>query len=78
MPFKSFRTRQESKKYFFDWIQLPYLRIHGYGRIKRNDIIAFNYPLEENVPMDMRLVNIKRCVALPGDTLKIINNNLVY
>jgi signal peptidase I len=76
LPFKSFRTRQETGKYFVDWIKLPYLRLPGYGTIKRNDIIIFNYPLEDDLPIDMRIVNIKRCVALPGDTIKINNNEL--
>jgi signal peptidase I len=75
-PFKSLKTRPEPGKYYLDWIRLPYLRIHGYGNIERNDILVFNYPLEENVPVDMRIVNIKRCVALPADTLRIINNLL--
>lgn len=75
-PFKSFRTREETGKYFLDWIKLPYWRIYGYGKIKRNDIIIFNYPLETGIPIDMKMVTIKRCVALPGDTLKILNNEL--
>ena len=43
----------------------------GYGRapalisIKRGDVIVFNYPKEAHVRM------VKRCVALPGDTIRI-------
>jgi signal peptidase I len=56
-----------------DWISLPYLRIFGFADIKRNDVIAFNYSLTDELPIDLRESYIKRCVALPGDTVKIIN-----
>ena len=60
-------------KKFVDWLQLPYVRIFGFSEIKRNDVIAFNYSLTDELPVDMREDYIKRCVALPGDSLKIIN-----
>jgi len=64
-----------------DWIQLPYFRIN-LGKIKRNDIIVFNYPIESDCPIDKKSIEVKRCIALPGDTLKIhdkqifINNKM--
>ena len=57
-------------------IHLPYLRFFGYGSIKRNDIIAFNFALTEDEPIDMREEYIKRCVAIAGDTLQIIDGNV--
>lgn len=62
---------------YLDWIALPYMRVFGFSDIKRNDIIAFNYSLTDELPVDLRESYIKRCVALPGDTLKIING-IVY
>lgn len=58
-------------KSYFDWIQLPYLRIPGYSEIKRNDVVVFNYPNEDDHPVDQRTHFIKRCIALPGDLLEI-------
>lgn len=61
-----------SKKYI-DWIQLPYMRLWGYSEIKRNDIVAFNFSLEDALPIDQQEAYIKRCVAIAGDTLQITN-----
>lgn len=63
-------------KKFIDWIQLPYIRVFGFSQIKRNDVVAFNYSLTDELPVDMREEYIKRCVALPGDSLKIINGKV--
>src|SRR5580704_12932642 len=60
-----------STKNFLDWIHLPYLRVPGYSHIKRNDVMVFNLPTEDYLPVDERELFIKRCAGLPGDTLKI-------
>jgi len=65
-----------NEKRFVDWIQLPYWRLPGYSEIKRNDILVFNLPSEDNLPPDMKTQYVKRCVALPGDTLEIINGEV--
>jgi signal peptidase I len=56
---------------FLDWIQLPYLRFPGYSCINRNDVLVFNFPLDDAGPVDERKEYVKRCVALPADTLSI-------
>ena len=56
---------------FIDWIQLPYMRLPGYSHVKRNDVIVFNYPMDDDLPVDERKGYVKRCIALPGDTLRI-------
>jgi signal peptidase I len=58
------------------WIQLPFYRLPGFSDIKRNDVIAFNYPMDISIPIDKRIPFVKRCVALPGDTIEIINSHL--
>jgi signal peptidase I len=63
-------------KSYSDAIQLPYFRLPGYGSIKRNDIIVFNHPTETHYPTDLKTNFIKRCVAMPGDTLKIVNKQV--
>ncbi len=113
-------------KSYLEWIQRPYKRLAGFGKVKNNDVVVFNFPggdtvvtahpersyysvirdyakqLEDNDirydrtlktwgdyladgrqavwndfdivtrPVDKRDNYIKRCVAIPGDTLLIV------
>lgn len=92
-------------KAFVDWIQLPYYRLPALQKIKRNDIVVFNFPEGDTVvtkrqnesyysikrqnggrqmpsslitvrPMDKMDNYVKRCVAIPGDVLQVINGDL--
>ncbi|EMR01910.1 signal peptidase I [Cesiribacter andamanensis] len=56
---------------YVDWIQLPQFRLPGFSEVERNDVVVFNYPGELQHPLDLRMNYIKRCVAVPGDTLRI-------
>jgi signal peptidase I len=59
------------QKFYLDWFHLPYLRIPGYSSVQRNDVVVFNYPMDAQFPIDHREHYIKRCIALPGDTLEV-------
>ena len=107
-------------KSYIEKPQWDYKRVKGFGHIKRNDIVVFNFPTGDTVPVkmsnpdyysichyiddnggvtleqaaqyiknnpnqygkvvyrpvDRRENFVKRCVGLPGDTLKIINNKI--
>jgi signal peptidase I len=117
-------------KSYVEWIELPYKRLAGFGKIKRDDAVVFNFPAGDTVvlehsnmsyysivrdssemlrykdlyykhpvktskeyyelgrqkvwnsyhivdrPVDKRDNYIKRCVAIPGDTLQIINKRV--
>ena len=117
-------------KSYLDWIKLPYKRLAGFGKVKRDDAVVFNFPAGDTVviehqnlsyysivrdsanmlrskdiyfgrhpktdkeyynqarkaiwnrfeitirPVDKRDNYIKRCVAIPGDTLQIINKKV--
>ena len=67
--------------------QLPYLRIPAIKKIERNDLVTFNWPAdtvrrffvkEAGVvkPIDKKSNYVKRCVAIPGDKLEIIDGLL--
>ncbi|MBA3682648.1 MAG: hypothetical protein H0W73_16025 [Bacteroidetes bacterium] len=34
----------ETKKSYLEWIKLPYFRLPGFGSVKNDDIVVFNYP----------------------------------
>lgn len=55
---------------------ISFCRIPGMRRIERNDVVVFNYPYREwdkwdKIEFQMRKYYVKRCIALPGDTLWI-------
>lgn len=61
----------ENTNSYLEWLQLPYMRLLGTPDVKHNDILMFNYPMEEEHPIDQRIYYIKRCVGIPGDMLEI-------
>ena len=124
---------------YLEWIKLPYKRLKGFGEVKRNDIVVFNFPASDTValeksdpsqyakgnfdyydlvrdeaaalmqmdkaqndrqlpfrvykqyarkqihkiydietrPVDRRDNYIKRCVAIPGDMVKVVENQVI-
>ncbi|MEA3461177.1 MAG: signal peptidase I [Bacteroidota bacterium] len=89
------------KKSYSKRLRMPHKRLNGFSRVKREDIIVFNFPEGDTMvvqypgqnyyslvrqygrdymlsefeiithPVDKRENYIKRCIALPGDTLHI-------
>jgi signal peptidase I len=116
LPFTAFT------KSYVEWIQWPYHRFPGFGKVKNNDVVVFNYPSGDTVvlerqnedyyqivrtmeleqknrqgdlykegmgrdivwqryrvtdrPVDKRENYIKRCIAIPEDTLEIIDRQV--
>lgn len=64
------------RQYFLDLLQLPYLRLPGYGKAERNDILVFNLPTEATLPVDERKDYVKRCIGLPGESIAISEGNV--
>ncbi|MFT5753841.1 MAG: signal peptidase I [Flavobacterium sp.] len=70
------------------WPQLPYFRLPGYEKIKNNDIVVFNWPIDTVYqfrdplhryawkPIDKRSNYVKRCVGIPGDKIEVKNSEL--
>ena len=69
-------------KAYSEALKLPFYRLPGFQKIKNNDIVVFNYPYElitQNSfahPTDKKTNYIKRCIGIPGDTLKIVNGKV--
>lgn len=101
----------ESTKSFVEWIESPFYRFPGIGKLERYDAVVFNYPEGDTVstryqsqksyyvlvkehgrkriwtdkrnfgdivyrPVDKRENYIKRCIGMPGDSLKIIDRQV--
>ncbi len=62
---------------YLDWVQLPKYRLPGFTQVQHNDPVVFNYPPEWDRPVDMKTFYVKRCVGLPGDTLQIVNKQIM-
>lgn len=56
-------------------LELPWFRFPGFMDVKRNDIVVFNYPIDDEV-VSQKTNYIKRAVAVHGDTVSIQDNNL--
>lgn len=54
--------------------ELKSIRMKGLRGLRHNDIVVFNYPqVGGRIAFKINYVYCKRCVALPGDTLNIVN-----
>jgi len=60
----------------------PFLSIHDsnirlpFGKVNRNDIIAFDPPHMSPDRVSLYIPFIKRCVGIPGDSIKIVDGKL--
>lgn len=62
---------------YLSWLQLPAYRLPGISKIKRNDVVVFNWPADSIPrPTDMKTNYIKRCLAIAGDTFLIKNTEV--
>mgnify|MGYP000011734342 CR=1 FL=1 len=77
-----YNDNPKNKNSFLNKFQLPYFRFPGFQKIKRNDIVVFNWPADTvrqffkhdrkyAKPIDKKSNYVKRCVAIAGDSLEI-------
>lgn len=80
LPFTQATIPLIGTKSYWDGIQLPYFRLPGLGKVKRGDVVVFNYPMEIDTPLhrpvDEQVNYIKRVVAIPGDTMLICQGQI--
>lgn len=75
---------EERKTSWINKLQLPYMRLPGFEKIDRNDIVVFNQPADTlrdmndftpdrnyYKPIDKKTNLVKRCVAIAGDSLEV-------
>jgi signal peptidase I len=81
---KSYVSDSKDQQSWLNKIALPYMRLPGIQKIKRNDIVVFSWPSDSlNLmwgdnskkftykPIDKKTNYVKRCVGVPGDSLEI-------
>ena len=85
LPMLHDRVPLAGSKSYYSGLEFPYFRIPGFQKIKHNDIVVFSWPVDEYVdigpppsgymykPIDKKSNYVKRCVALPGDSMEIKN-----
>jgi signal peptidase I len=66
---------------YLEWIQLPSWRLPGFSEVKREDVVVFNVPavsMNDGMerPIDLKTYYVKRCVGIPGDSLRFENRQL--
>lgn len=66
-------------------LELPQTRLPGFSAPQRGDVVVFNYPaardvergvVPETVPVERRVPYIKRIVAVPADTVAVLDKVL--
>ncbi|AEH01721.1 signal peptidase I [Lacinutrix sp. 5H-3-7-4] len=86
-----FSDKYENRKTsLLNKLQLPYLRIPGFEKIERNEIVVFNQPADTLLdmndftpdrnyykPIDKKTNLVKRCVGIAGDSLEL-RDGVVY
>ncbi len=59
-------------------IRIPHFRLPGFTRVARGDVIVFDWPgPRDQVDKPQQIWYLKRCIGLPGDSVKI-ENRAVY
>ena len=61
---------------YLDWVNFPYLRLPAFSSIEKGDAVVFNVPVDPGRPVDKKDNYVKRCIALPGDTISIVDRQV--
>ena len=64
-------------KSYSEAVKLPYMRLPGWEKVERNDIVVFNYPQDSvHTAIDRKDPYVKRCVAVGGDVVEMRGGRL--
>ena len=59
-------------------IRIPHFRVPGFRSVRQGDVIVFDWPgSRDEISKPRQMWYLKRCIALPGDTLEI-KHRVVY
>ncbi len=68
----------ETKKSYLEWIKLPYMRLPGFGSVKNNDIVVFNYPDGDTVALKQQNQSYYQIVRDNVEYAMEQNKNMTY
>jgi signal peptidase I len=60
----------ETTKSYLEWIKLPYFRLPGFGKVKNNQIVVFNYPDGDTVLLKMQNASYYQVVRDVAEEIK--------
>ncbi|MBN2347493.1 MAG: S26 family signal peptidase [Bacteroidales bacterium] len=60
----------KNTKSYVEWIKLPYKRLAGFGKVKRDDPVVFNFPAGDTVCVERQNVSYYSIVREQADNLK--------
>jgi signal peptidase I len=60
----------ETKKSYLEWIKLPYFRLPGFGSVKNNQIVVFNYPDGDTVLLRLQNASYYQTVRDVAEEIK--------
>lgn len=64
-------------KSYFDWPQWDYKRLKGFGNVKRNDIVVFNFPAGDTIALKMQNPDYYTLVQQYGRS-EVWNNKNIF
>jgi len=64
-------------KSYFDWPQWDYKRLKGFGNVKRNDIVVFNFPAGDTIALKMQKTDYYTLVQQYGRS-EVWNNKNTF
>ncbi len=60
----------------FTRIPIPYLELPGFGTLQRGDVVVFDYPVLSDLRPEEGSQYVKRCVAIMGDTVQLVDGRI--
>jgi signal peptidase I len=80
-PFAQHTMPLLGTKAYWDGWELNYHRLPGFSELKKGDVVVFNYPMDADSPLyrpvDKQENYIKRCQGTAGDTLSVVNGQVI-
>ena len=64
----------ETTKSYLEWIKLPYFRLPGFGKVKNNQIVVFNYPDGDTVLLKQQNASYYQMVREEANNIKNYDN----
>jgi signal peptidase I len=75
LSFPFAQNRMFNSESYLKWIQLDYKRLKGFGDVKRNDIVVFNFPAGDTVALENSASSIYNIYRTEAMRMRIMDIN---